>query len=163
VTVTGSVTLVVLALVQGPNLAWWSPATIGILLTGLVLGVAFIVIERRSRDPLLPLLMLRKSIPWTPMAFEGKRPEETVGSGSTLRRLPVWLPRQKIPPIPAVTARGPQLTLSATNRPSADQSKWRANGSYDDPERFAAPRLRVRAAIGLRYAQGQQGSNSAPR
>jgi MFS family permease len=27
VTVTGSVTLVVLALVQGPNLGWWSPAT----------------------------------------------------------------------------------------------------------------------------------------
>jgi MFS family permease len=67
VTVTGSVTLVVLALVQGPNLGWWSPATIGILLTGLVLGVAFIVIERRSRDPLLPLLMLRNA--WLTLAL----------------------------------------------------------------------------------------------
>ena len=36
VTVTGSVTLVVLALVQGPEPGWWSPATIGILMTGLV-------------------------------------------------------------------------------------------------------------------------------
>src|SRR4029453_5194418 len=37
------------------------PATIGTLLTGLVLGVAFIVIERGSRDPLLPFIMLRNA------------------------------------------------------------------------------------------------------
>jgi MFS family permease len=67
VTVTGSVTLVVLALVQGQNLRWWSPATIGILMTGLVVGVAFIVIETRSRDPLLPFMMLRN--PWLALAL----------------------------------------------------------------------------------------------
>jgi EmrB/QacA subfamily drug resistance transporter len=66
VTVTGSVTLIVLALVQGPNLGWGSPATIGTLLTGLVLGIAFIVIERRSRDPLLEFQMLRNA--WLTLA-----------------------------------------------------------------------------------------------
>jgi MFS family permease len=66
-TATGSVTLLVLALVQAPTLGWWSPATIGILLTGLVLGVAFIAIERRSRDPLLPFPMLRNA--WLTLAL----------------------------------------------------------------------------------------------
>ena len=59
VTVTGSVTLLVLALVQGPNLGWWSFGTIAILLVGLVLGGAFILIEKRSSDPLLPFAMLQ--------------------------------------------------------------------------------------------------------
>jgi MFS family permease len=62
VTVTSSVTLVVLALVQGPGFGWRSPATIGILLTGLSLGVVFVLIEKRSRDPLLPFGLLRN--PW---------------------------------------------------------------------------------------------------
>jgi MFS family permease len=61
-TVTSSVTLVVLALVQGPGFGWRSPATIGILLTGLSLGAVFVLIEKRSRDPLLPFVMLRN--PW---------------------------------------------------------------------------------------------------
>ena len=62
VTVTSSVTLVVLALVQGPGFGWRSPATIGILLTGLSLGAVFVLIEKRNRDPLLPFVMLRN--PW---------------------------------------------------------------------------------------------------
>ena len=61
-TVTSSVTLVVLALVQGPSFGWRSPATIGILSTGLSLGAIFVLIEKRSRDPLLPFVMLRN--PW---------------------------------------------------------------------------------------------------
>jgi MFS family permease len=67
VTVTGSVTLLVLALVQGPNLGWWSFGTIGILLVGIVLGAAFILIEKRSHDPLLPFAMLRN--PWLTLAL----------------------------------------------------------------------------------------------
>jgi MFS family permease len=59
VTVTTSVTVVVLALIQGPSFGWRSPATLGILLTGLSLGAVFVLIEKRSRDPLLPLVMLR--------------------------------------------------------------------------------------------------------
>ena len=62
VTATSSVTLVVLALVQGPDFGWRSPATLGTLLTGLSLGAGFVVIEKRSRDPLLPFVMLRN--PW---------------------------------------------------------------------------------------------------
>jgi MFS family permease len=58
VTVTGAVTLIVLALVQGPNLGWSSPATWSILL---------IAIERRSRDPLLPFRMLRNA--WLALAL----------------------------------------------------------------------------------------------
>ena len=38
------------------------PATIGTLLTGLSLGVLFVLIEKRSRDPLLPFVLLRN--PW---------------------------------------------------------------------------------------------------
>jgi MFS family permease len=59
---TGAVTFIVLALVEGPGFGWSSPLTIGILLLGLALGAAFIIIERRSPDPLLPSAMLRN--PW---------------------------------------------------------------------------------------------------
>jgi MFS family permease len=59
VTATLSVTLVVLALVVGPDFGWRSPVTLGLLLTGLSLGAAFVMIEKRSRDPLLPFIMLR--------------------------------------------------------------------------------------------------------
>ena len=66
-TVTSAVTLVVLALVQGPGFGWRSPATIGILLTGLLLGALFVLIERRSGDPLLPFAMLRNR--WLALAL----------------------------------------------------------------------------------------------
>jgi len=56
--ITGAITLVVLALVEGPNLGWASPWTIGSLIVGVALGLAFVSIERRSSDPLLPLSML---------------------------------------------------------------------------------------------------------
>jgi MFS family permease len=61
-TVTGAVTLVVLALVQGPAFGWLSPATIGILIAGVSLGVIFVLIEKRGKDPLLPFVMLQN--PW---------------------------------------------------------------------------------------------------
>jgi len=59
VSVTGAVTLLVLALVEGPGFGWLSPVTIGILISGLLLGLAFIVIENRSPAPLLPFALLR--------------------------------------------------------------------------------------------------------
>lgn len=61
VTVTAAISLLVVALVEGPNFGWLSPWTIGFLFAGVSLGVAFIVIERRSVDPLLPLGMLRNT------------------------------------------------------------------------------------------------------
>jgi EmrB/QacA subfamily drug resistance transporter len=55
---TLGVTLLVFALVQGPNLGWGSPGIIASAAGGLLLLVAFAVIERRGRDPLLPPQLL---------------------------------------------------------------------------------------------------------
>jgi MFS family permease len=56
--ITTGVTLVVFALVQGPELGWDSPGVLVAALGGVVMLAAFAVIERRSRDPLLPPLLL---------------------------------------------------------------------------------------------------------
>jgi MFS family permease len=53
-TATGAVTLLVFALVQGPDLGWASPWMLTAAAVGLVLVASFAVIERRSRDPLVP-------------------------------------------------------------------------------------------------------------
>jgi MFS family permease len=52
--VTGAVTLLVFALVQGPDLGWVSPWIVTAAAAGLLLLATFGVIERRSRDPLVP-------------------------------------------------------------------------------------------------------------
>ncbi|MEU9234230.1 MFS transporter [Streptomyces subrutilus] len=52
--VTSGVTLIVFALVQGPGLGWLSPGILVSAVAGPVLIAAFVVIERRSRDPLMP-------------------------------------------------------------------------------------------------------------
>ena len=51
---TSGVTLVVFALVQGPNLGWGSPGILASAAGGLLLLAAFAAIERRGRDPLMP-------------------------------------------------------------------------------------------------------------
>ena len=56
--VTGGVTLVVFALVQGPALGWFSPGIVVSAVAGLLLIGAFAVIERRSSDPLMPPRLL---------------------------------------------------------------------------------------------------------
>ncbi|MEV5967293.1 MFS transporter [Kribbella sp. NPDC051952] len=53
-TVTGSITLIVYSLVQGPTLGWTSPWILVTATAGLLFLVAFIGIERRSPDPLVP-------------------------------------------------------------------------------------------------------------
>jgi MFS family permease len=58
ISVTSAVTFLVFALVQGPNLGWGSPLILLAGAGGLLLLVAFAVIERRSRDPLLPPRLL---------------------------------------------------------------------------------------------------------
>jgi predicted MFS family arabinose efflux permease len=45
----------VFALIEQPRLGWGSPGVLVPLLAGVVLLVAFIVHERRARDPMLPL------------------------------------------------------------------------------------------------------------
>jgi EmrB/QacA subfamily drug resistance transporter len=66
---TAALTLLVFALVQGPDAGWDSPrvlvaATIGLLLLGL-----FRVIERRSRDPLVPPRLLANRLLATAVAI----------------------------------------------------------------------------------------------
>jgi len=59
---TGAVTLLVFALVQGPALGWDSPWIVGAGAAGLVLLVAFVAVERRSPDPLVPPKLLTNRV-----------------------------------------------------------------------------------------------------
>jgi MFS family permease len=61
-TVTGGITLLVFALVRGPDVGWASPWIIAAVVAGLVLLGAFAVIERRSRDPLMPPRLLANRV-----------------------------------------------------------------------------------------------------
>ena len=56
--VTIAVTLLVFALVQGPNLGWGSAAILASAVASLLMLAAFATIERRSRDPLVPAPLL---------------------------------------------------------------------------------------------------------
>jgi MFS family permease len=60
--VTGGVTSLVFGLVQGPEVGWGSPRIVLALAAGLVLLVAFVFIEGRSRDPLMPSRLLANPI-----------------------------------------------------------------------------------------------------
>jgi MFS family permease len=57
-TATAAVTLLVLALVRGPDTGWGSPGTFAAATVGLALLGVFTVIERRSPDPLVPPRLL---------------------------------------------------------------------------------------------------------
>jgi MFS family permease len=59
---TGGITLLVFALVQGPEVGWTSPWILAAAVAGLVLLSAFAVIERRSRDPLMPPRLLTNRV-----------------------------------------------------------------------------------------------------
>jgi EmrB/QacA subfamily drug resistance transporter len=56
---TGGITLLVFALVSGPDAGWGSPVVLAMTATGLALLGALAVIERRSADPLVPPALLR--------------------------------------------------------------------------------------------------------
>jgi MFS family permease len=56
--VTLGVTLVVFALVEGPGFGWGSPVILVSAAIGLLFLGAFAIVERRSRDPLMPLWLL---------------------------------------------------------------------------------------------------------
>jgi MFS family permease len=55
---TLGVSLVVFALVEGPNLGWGSTGVLAAAIGGISSLFAFALIERRSRDPLVPLRLL---------------------------------------------------------------------------------------------------------
>jgi MFS family permease len=61
-TVTGGITLLVVALVQGPDVGWASPWILTAAVAGIVLLGAFAVIERRSSDPLMPPHLLANRV-----------------------------------------------------------------------------------------------------
>jgi EmrB/QacA subfamily drug resistance transporter len=63
VTVTASLMLLVYGLTQSTNLGWSSPRTIAVLIGSAILMAAFIVIEKRSRSPLVPLSFFRRRTP----------------------------------------------------------------------------------------------------
>jgi Na+/melibiose symporter-like transporter len=55
--------LLVYGLTQSTNIGWSSPRTISVLIGSAVLMVAFIVIEKRSRSPLVPLSFFKRRTP----------------------------------------------------------------------------------------------------
>jgi EmrB/QacA subfamily drug resistance transporter len=57
-TATAGITLLVFALVQGPRLGWGSPGIVASLAGAALLLGALVAVERRSRDPLVPLRLL---------------------------------------------------------------------------------------------------------
>jgi EmrB/QacA subfamily drug resistance transporter len=61
-TATGAVTLLVFALVQGPNFGWESPEIVVSAAVGLLLLGVFIRVERRSLDPLVPPRLLANRV-----------------------------------------------------------------------------------------------------
>jgi len=63
VTITASLMLLVFALTQANNVGWGSARTIGEIIGSLVLLGAFVIIEQRSANPLVPLRFFRKRTP----------------------------------------------------------------------------------------------------
>ena len=59
VTVTGGLLVLVFAIVKAQTYGWGSPKTIGLFAFAVVLLAAFVVIERRSKAPLIRLGILR--------------------------------------------------------------------------------------------------------
>ncbi|MEU7864246.1 MFS transporter [Nonomuraea sp. NPDC049141] len=57
--VTGGATLLVFALVEGPELGWGKPLVIGAFVLAVVLLALFMVVEARSADPLMPFRLFR--------------------------------------------------------------------------------------------------------
>jgi EmrB/QacA subfamily drug resistance transporter len=57
-TVTAGITLLVFALVEGPKRGWDSPVIVAAAAASLVALGAFAIVERRSRDPLVPPRLL---------------------------------------------------------------------------------------------------------
>lgn len=57
--VTGGSTLLVFALVEGPELGWSDPLVTGALVLAAVLVAVFVAVEARSADPLMPFRLFR--------------------------------------------------------------------------------------------------------
>ncbi|QCQ89769.1 MDR family MFS transporter [Rhodococcus sp. SGAir0479] len=63
VLLTAGAALMILGLLEGGQAwAWASPAGIGVFVAGAALLVAFVFVERRAADPILPLYMLTRRV-----------------------------------------------------------------------------------------------------
>ncbi|WP_245646268.1 MFS transporter [Nocardiopsis trehalosi] len=58
-TSTAGLTLLVFAIAQGPEIGWGTPSVLAAAVLALVLLTAFVVIEARTADPLMPLRLFR--------------------------------------------------------------------------------------------------------
>lgn len=58
-TVSAGATLLVFALVQGPDFGWTAPLVLGAFALSLIFLIAFTLIEARAADPLMPLRLFR--------------------------------------------------------------------------------------------------------
>ncbi|MER7775512.1 MFS transporter [Streptomyces sp. NPDC096191] len=58
-TATGGSTLLVFALVEGPETGWTDPVVIAAFVVAVILLGAFAAVERRSKDPLMPFRLFR--------------------------------------------------------------------------------------------------------
>ncbi len=60
---TGSMSLLILAMLEGGNAwAWTSPQSVGAFTVGLGMLAAFVLVERRAAEPVLPLWVLRRRL-----------------------------------------------------------------------------------------------------
>ena len=62
VLVTGSLVCVILALIESPSYGWTSPLILGLFSGAAVSLAAFLVVEVRTRDPMLPLGLFRNPV-----------------------------------------------------------------------------------------------------
>jgi MFS family permease len=62
VSATAAITSLVFGLVQGPEIGWGSPRIVVAIAVGLVLLGVFVLVERSSRDPLVPPRLLANSV-----------------------------------------------------------------------------------------------------
>lgn len=60
--VIGGLTCLTIGLIESSSLGWTSPAILGFLIAALVLVVAFLLVETRVREPLLPLGLFKNPV-----------------------------------------------------------------------------------------------------
>lgn len=61
--ITSALMILVYALTQASDVGWTSLQTLGLIALSVVLHIAFLVVELRSKQPLVPLTFFRKRIP----------------------------------------------------------------------------------------------------
>lgn len=61
-TMTVAVTATLLGISLGGTMGWAQPQVIVLLVVGLAFGVAFVLVERRAEEPIIPMYLFRNSI-----------------------------------------------------------------------------------------------------